>query len=55
MLSECPFCGVIPTVSKHREQDEWLVLQCVNEECPVRPTVEDFSISKIESRWNARA
>lgn len=40
----CPFCGVTPGVYPTRpdlEGNAWGEVQCVNDDCPAKPSVED--------------
>lgn len=52
----CPFCGAIPTMEPwHGGGPKKRLISCINENCPVEPSVTAETPAKAIAKWNHRA
>jgi len=55
-LLGCPFCGAMPTMEPwHGGGPRKRLISCVNENCPVEPSVSGETPAKAIAKWNHRA
>lgn len=52
---ECPFCGVTPTPKSADNAPGWVIIECENLDCEVKPSINYESYGRATRAWNRRA